>query len=287
MTAKILDSLSMAKKRSALLWSMTGLFFVVITLVFGGCGDFGEDDYRGEMDALEQVAGDQDSLSDDERLAQQLPLELTLSAAERTEYYQILSGIHTEVNVNHSVEQENAQGAADPSESCDRCGRETGFIPIPDLFLTRFIPVEMKALTLGLVSWAVDLGLTQESLNDLLGDEAMEPEFSYRLTLVRVDIDSMSEESRTLAQSEMLLGSASAEEVSITSVSTSTEETAITFEHGFSYVFSIIAVETNTKLSSVPSAPIMVYCPHPMDLASENQLEGWCVQLVPDDTSMQ
>jgi hypothetical protein len=146
----------------------------------------------------------------------------------------------------------------------------------------------MKALTLGLVSWIVDVLLAQEALEELLEDEAPEQlDFSYRLTLVRVDIDAMSEEIRTLARSGMLLSSDTPEEVSITSLSTSTEETAITFEHGFSYVFSLVAIETNTKLTSAPSAPLMIYCPHPSDESSEERLDGGCVQLISNNEMTQ
>jgi hypothetical protein len=263
--------------------------FVGVAVFLSGCGDLTSGkEMSGDVEIMQQTDEYQTPVSSDERLEQQLPLEITLTAAERSEYYQILSGIHNEVHVNSTSEVAEVDSAADPNQSCDRCGRETGFIPVPDLFLTRFIPVDMKALTLGLVSWIVDVLLAQEALEELLEDEAPEQlDFSYRLTLVRVDIDAMSEEIRTLARSGMLLSSDTPEEVSITSLSTSTEETAITFEHGFSYVFSIVAIETNTKLTSAPSAPLMIYCPHPSDESSEERLDGGCVQLISNNEMTQ
>ena len=289
MIAEVLNVTQSASSRSWVARCRAASVSAALSLVLaslGGCGSFDDDPARSDEMEMMTLTGDRStsSMPDGDGLAQQLPLELTLSAAERSEYYSILEGIHEEVNVDAAGDRFEAEAGADPSQHCDRCGRETGFIPSPDLFLTRFIPVEMKDLTLGLASWVVDEILAQEALEELLGDDAPErPDFSYRLTLVRADIETMSEESRALARAGMLLSSNAPEEVSITSVSTSTEETAITFEHGYSYVFSIVAVESNTKLTSAPSAPIMVYCPHLSDESTEERLEGGCVQLIPEE----
>lgn len=200
---------------------------------------------------------------------EELPLETTLSSDERAQYVQVLSGIYEELvrlsfDINSPIVEE--YGANDPSRDCDRCGRETGFLPAPDLYLNRFIPVELKGLTFGLVSWVIDELEVQESLEELLSERAPTvPLISFRLSVVRVDIDSMSPETRTLASAGELIENRSSDDVSITSVTTGAMELGLTFEQGFAYVLFITLIEGETKLTSLPSAPVMVYCHSEVD----------------------
>jgi hypothetical protein len=251
---------------------------MLISTYLFGCGEDQDRFQAMEINASQQSI---DSANGDQ-LAHQLPLELNITAEQRDEYQRILSGLHEELSIESNVQVSPGEGA-DPNESCDRCGRETGFLPLPDLFITRFIPVEMKELTLGLASWSMDLSEVVEGLSALLGDEApAEPLFSYRLTLARVDIDSLSENERELAEMGSLVESGS-DRVSLTSLSTADTETALSFEHGFAYLLSVVAIESNTKLSSESSAPLMLYCPNAEkdDHADEASSSG-CIQLVAD-----
>jgi hypothetical protein len=195
---------------------------------------------------------------------EELPLETALNSEERSEYVQVLSGIYNELvrlGFDLNVPTAEEYGASDPTQDCDRCGRETGFLPAPDLFLNRFVPVELKGLTFGLVSWVIDeLGL-QETLEEYLSERAPStPLISYRLSVVRVSIDSMDLNERALATAGEFLESGASDEVSITSVTTGATELGITFDQGFAYLLFVTLVEGETKLTSLPSSPVMIYC---------------------------
>ena len=207
-------------------------------------------------------------------LSQQLPLEVELSSAERERYLSVLNGIYDELTVDEDSPLRVQQG--DPTESCDRCGRETGFLPDVDLTIDQFLHVEMKALTFGLISWVTDLELVREVIFGIFGEEAPETlELSYRLHLVRVDMNGLSDEMAELAASARLLSTGSPEAISITSVYTRSEEIGVNFDHGFSYLLFVNAVEVNTKLSSFASSPSFIHC-FRADFEQDN---GGCVQL--------
>ena len=281
MTIKRLNRGSVTRAAQGSLGSLSSALIISLPLLLTlstGCGDVDSASYQGmEASALDESVGS----SAEEQLAQQLPLEINLTASEREEYIQILGGVYEELNSTEELAQAQPEGASDPSASCDRCGRETGFLPIPDLFLTRLIPVEMKALTLGLVSWDIDLESSASMLLDLLGDEAPESLlFSYRLTFARVEIDAMGEDERLRAARGELLEMGESEYVSITQLNTAQEESAVSFEHGFAYVISLVATESSVKLSSAPSAPLMLYCPSADKDDNDEVQGGGCIQLV-------
>ena len=118
-------------------------------------------------------------------------------------------------------------------------------------------------------------------LLDLLGDEAPENLlFSYKLTFARVEVDAMGEDERQRAARGELLEMGESEYISITHLNTAQEESAISFEHGFAYVISLVATESSVKLSSAPSAPLMLYCPSADKDDNDEVQGGGCIQLV-------
>ena len=237
--------------------------------------------------AMTSVSGDvaqtnSPQLSEDSKtdLSQQLPLEFELSASERDELLSVMRGIYTEL-MNNEAESLNAQ-SADPTEGCDRCGRETGFLPGVDVVIDQFLHVEMKALTFGLISWEIDLSLVTETVSDLLGDDAPDAlEMSYRISIVRVDVAELDSDMVESAINGELLSSTSPRAVSITSVDTSAEEIGLNFDHGFTYLLYVNAIEASSKLSSPASTPVYVHCFR----SEEGQDNGGCVQL--NETSAQ
>ena len=270
--------------------------FICATLVMftASCGEV--EDSTDKLSApLSAQSGATDGVdsrdlpADSANTIEHAPLNAPLSADKRLEYYQILSGVHQEVSDGVTRDQVALQAASDPNEECDRCGRETGFLPAPELLLTQFIPVEMKLITIGLVSWLVDVSEAEEIMRELFGEEVVEqPDFSYRLTLARVDLDHLDVAQRALAIEGGLLASGDTDAISVTSLTTTEPEAAISFEHGLAYVFSISLVEGTTKLTSLASAPVMVYCPSAVldTLDSEPEwgathFSGGCLQLLP------
>ena len=151
----------------------------------------------------------------------------------------------------------------------------------------------MKQITIGLISWIFDEEEVEEMIATLLGDETdFEANLYYQLTLVRVDLSALSEAQRVLAAAGELLDSGDVEAVSVTSLTTTEANAAISFEHGLSYVLSVSLVEENTKLTSSPSDPLMIYCPSMRDAETEEAdgadsetpapvLSAGCVQILP------
>ena len=134
----------------------------------------------------------------------------------------------------------------------------------------------MKALTFGLVSWSIDQDDLANAIEDILGSESPETlAMSYRLTLVRVDMTEISEEMAMLATNGELLANESSDAISVSRVVTTSEEMGLTLDHGFSYLLFVNATETNTKLSSLASAPVLIHCFE----GAHDQDNGGCVQI--------
>jgi hypothetical protein len=251
---------------------MLSYFLILLISCSVGCGDQSQSNTTGEMMST-SLAQSGDTPNESE-LTQQLPLEFELSTTERNRYRSILSGIYTELTTEEG--ELIANEAADPTESCDRCGRETGFLPSPDLFINSFLRVEMKAFTFGLVSWSIDQESVTEALANFLGNEAPNiPEISYRLTVVRADLQSFDTIMAEQATSGTLLADQAPESVSITSVTTNAEEFGVNLDHGYSYLLFLHAVESISKLSSLSSEPVMIHCFE----SDEDQDNGGCIQL--------
>ena len=251
--------------------SPLSLATLVITLVslFGCEGQLGEN--RG-IDSPSTISSSDEQVPSE----QELSLEINLSTEEREAHRSVLLGLYqelTSLSTNQSAETAQAQRSDDPMENCDRCGRETGFLPAPDLYLNRFVPVEMKALTFGLASWEVDELQIEDALEELTGTTQQSAELSFLLSLVRVDLDSMTEANRELARDGQLIELGEINEITTTSVTTSAQELGITFEHGYAYIMYISLTEGISKLHSLPSQPVMVYC------GTEHGEHGGCVQL--------
>ena len=248
-------------------------FIVIVTLCLSiGCNE--EPQSYSDNETIEASSQNIAEMIDETELTQQLPLELELSTAEKEEYFQILDGIYAELTTGNETTASSA--ASDPTQSCDRCGRETGFLPNPEIFMNSFLHVEMKAFTFGLVSWSIDFETVLETLNDLLGDEAPSTvELSYRLTIVRVDLASFDTTMIEQANNGTLLANQAPESVSITSVTTDAEEFGVNLDHGYSYLLYVHAIETVTKLTSTPSEPVMIHCFN----SDQDQDNGGCLQL--------
>ena len=236
----------------------------------------GEDERSNDMnehtdsDLLTELSSNDQELN----LSQQLPLEFELSNADRLEYRSTLNGIYQELTTDEQAV--GSSPAADPTESCDRCGRETGFLPALEISIEQFLHVEMKALTFGLVSWSIDQDELANAIEDILGSESPETlAMSYRLTLVRVDMTEISEEMAMLATNGELLANESSDAISVSRVVTTSEEMGLTLDHGFSYLLFVNATETNTKLSSLASAPVLIHCFE----GAQDQDNGGCVQI--------
>ena len=248
------------------------LLSLSFSFLFVACED-SSDNQLNSMDitGAESSQAEEMEISQND-LSQQLPLVFELSNAEKNRYYETLNGIYLELIEEDIVEQ---QANTDPTSSCDRCGRETGFLPSPDLFINQFLHVEMKSLTFGLFSWLIDLEEVQEVLSELLGEDSPNIiELSYRLTVVRVDIAEFSPEMITQASEGTLLANESPESVSITSIMTADQDLGMTLEHGYSYLMYVNAIDTMSKLSSFPSDPLMVHC-----FKSDGIDNGGCIQL--------
>ena len=237
-----------------------------------GCNDQNESYTMNDSMSLNTISSSEQI--DETELTQQLPLEFELTTAEKEEYYRMLDGIYSELTTSDDITATSA--ANDPTQSCDRCGRETGFLPSPDIFMNSFLHVEMKAFTFGLVSWLTDLDAVIETVNDILGAEAPSIiEISYRLTIVRIDFSNFNATMIEQASNGTLLENQAPESVSITSVTTDSEEFGVNLDHGYSYLLFVHATETVTKLTSTPSEPVMIHCFN----SDQDQDNGGCIQL--------
>lgn len=252
--------------------------FVIVASLLVAC------DQNTSSDEISKISNENDqnaSLSTDEiakaDLSQQLPLEFELSIADKEIYLSVLNGLYNELTdgSNQAMGLQNT----DPTDGCDRCGRETGFLPSVDVVIDQFLHVEMKALTFGLISWEMDERLVQDVIAEFLAEDSPNMiQISYRITLVRVDMSSLSEPMIAEAVDGRLLSSESPEMISITSVDTGSKEIGLQFDHGYSYLLYINAVEAVSKLSSNASSPVFIHC-FRSELGRNN---GGCVQLNPN-----
>lgn len=249
------------------------LFVFVLSFCFA-CGT-AEDTESSDL-SLEQGQLNSDSMSNlgEIELTQQLPLELDFSNSEKERYRSILGGIYQELTEEDSS-YEASDSAADPTASCDRCGRETGFLPSPDLYVNQFLHVDMKSFTFGLVAWDIDLEAIHDVLEILLSNEVPEViQLSHRLTVVRVDVSRFNETMETQASEGILLSEQSPDSVSITSVTTADSQFGLNLDHGYSYILFVNTVEGISKLSSLASEPVLLHC-----FTSDENTQGGCLQL--------
>lgn len=246
----------------------------LLAFLFVCCTACGVED-QSEQSAQQEITQTDNNAAlselNEAELSQQLPLEFEFSSSEKARYRSILLGIYEEL----TQESAQASGPSDPTASCDRCGRETGFLPSPDLFINQFLHVDMKAFTFGLIAWAIDLDVIDEVLSMVLGDEVPDSiELSHRLTVVRVDISKFNEVMETQASEGTLLEEQSPESVSITSVTTESDQFGLNLDHGYSYILFAHTVERVSKLSSLASSPILLRC-----FFGDESNQGGCLQL--------
>ena len=245
--------------------------FVFLLVFLNACGTDDHSELSDQSEVAQMTAPDAISELNEAELSQQLPLEFEFSNSEKERYRSILLGIYGEL----TQETNQASAAADPTASCDRCGRETGFLPSPDLYINQFLHVDMKAFTFGLIAWEINLEAINEVLAMLLGDELPNViDLSHRLTVVRVDISQFSELMETQATEGILLTEQSPESVSIASVTTQDNQFGLNFDHGYSYILFAHTVEGISKLSSLASAPILLRC-----FFGDESNQGGCLQL--------
>lgn len=107
---------------------------------------------------------------------------------------------------------------------CHECGRETGFLPTPEVGLESVSELDHKATSFVTLNWG-----------------AVEGANSYRVFLLQVD------EAR-----EAVTETSSAD--------VHTEHAGLGLEHGFSYVMYVIAYHEISKDYSIPSEPVLMRC---------------------------
>ena len=115
-------------------------------------------------------------------------------------------------------------GLDEEDSDCLDCGRETGFLPTPEMLLESVTPLDHKATSYVTSEW-----------------DEVEGANSYRVFLIQVDEEL--EEVR---------------EVSTTDVHTT--EVGLGLDHGYVYVMYLIAYHEVTKDYSIPSEPLMLRC---------------------------
>ena len=130
---------------------------------------------------------------------------------------------HADAYLPHGFESEHGSGEP-PQEDCLNCGRETGFLPPPEVTLESVTPLEHKDTSYVTFAWG-----------------AVEGGNRYRVVLLQVD---------------EALGEVS--DVSTTDVQS--PEVGLGLTHGFSYIVYMITYHNVSKAHSEPSAPLFLRC---------------------------
>jgi len=122
------------------------------------------------------------------------------------------------------LENSDSEEQHDGQAGCLDCGRETGFLPTPDILLESVTSLEHKATSYVTLIWESVMGAD-----------------SYRVFLIQVDE----------GQGDVSISST-------TDVHTSSA--GLGLDHGYAYIIYVIAYHRETKRYSVPSEPIMMRC---------------------------
>ena len=131
---------------------------------------------------------------------------------------------HVHGRTAHPHPPEERFDAGHEQGGCFDCGRETGFLPTPEVGLESVSPLDHKATSFITLRWAPVEGAN-----------------SYRAFLIQVD-----EREGEVSQ--------------MSSADVHTEGVGLGLEHGFAYVMYVIAYHEVTKDYSIPSEPVMMRC---------------------------
>lgn len=131
---------------------------------------------------------------------------------------------HIHGRTAHPHPPESTDDFEDDQGGCFDCGRETGFLPPPEVQLESVSPLDHKATSFITLKW-----------------DEIEGANSYRVFLIQVDE-----------------GQEQVSEISTTNIHT--DRAGLGLNHGYSYVLYVIAYHEVTKNYSIPSDPVMMRC---------------------------
>ena len=185
--------------------------------VLNGCG---AEDLEQPVDSSSAIMDHQD----DSKLTLPLPKvdqsEWEASEGEREMLRERLMSLYDGLTAN----ADQVAHVEIPAEDCLDCGRETGFLPTPDMSVDGFTLIESKDVSYMLLSWEESTGAT-----------------TYQMMIAQV---------YTREEDGYM----------VSAITTDTLDVGISLAHGFSYVVYLSAHNEMDKTRSLPSNPLFIHC---------------------------